>query len=45
MSFALAGLRSSGTILIHDIAVVDTSFPGFVTLAARAGLAIEETGG
>lgn len=45
MSFALAGLRSSGTILIRDIAVVDTSFPGFVTLASRAGMAIEETGG
>ncbi len=45
MSFALAGLRSSGTILIRDIAVVDTSFPDFVTLASRAGMAIEETGG
>jgi 3-phosphoshikimate 1-carboxyvinyltransferase len=40
MSFAMAGLRSAGPIVIRDCANVATSFPGFVTLAAEAGLAI-----
>lgn len=40
MSFAMAGLIADGPIRIHDCAEVDTSFPGFVELAASAGLDI-----
>jgi 3-phosphoshikimate 1-carboxyvinyltransferase len=40
MSFAVAGLRASAPIHILDCANVDTSFPGFVRLAADAGLRI-----
>jgi 3-phosphoshikimate 1-carboxyvinyltransferase len=42
MSFAMAGLRASDPIEISDIANVDTSFPGFLTLASGAGLQIQE---
>ena len=42
MSFAMAALRASGTITINDCANVDTSFPGFVDLASKAGLSISE---
>jgi len=42
MSFAMAALRASGPITIRDCANVNTSFPGFVTLARRAGLDISE---
>jgi 3-phosphoshikimate 1-carboxyvinyltransferase len=42
MAFAMAGLRAEGEIRIGDCANVDTSFPGFVDLAARAGLRIGE---
>ncbi|MDH3980959.1 MAG: 3-phosphoshikimate 1-carboxyvinyltransferase [Gammaproteobacteria bacterium] len=41
MAFAMAALRAQGAIEIHDCANVNTSFPGFVALAANAGLAIE----
>lgn len=41
MAFAMAGLRAAGEIVIDDCDYVDTSFPGFVELAARAGLAID----
>ncbi len=41
MSFAMAALRASGPIEIHDCANVDTSFPGFAQLARQAGLEIE----
>jgi 3-phosphoshikimate 1-carboxyvinyltransferase len=41
MSFAMASLRSSGSITVEDCANVATSFPGFVELAASAGLNIE----
>ncbi|MGB5259307.1 MAG: 3-phosphoshikimate 1-carboxyvinyltransferase [Gammaproteobacteria bacterium] len=41
MAFAMAALRAHGEIEIRDCANVNTSFPGFVTLAAKAGLAIE----
>jgi 3-phosphoshikimate 1-carboxyvinyltransferase len=41
MSFAMAALRASGAIRIRDCANVGTSFPGFVELAAGAGLGIE----
>ncbi|MCU7859482.1 MAG: 3-phosphoshikimate 1-carboxyvinyltransferase, partial [Candidatus Thiodiazotropha sp. (ex Lucinoma kastoroae)] len=42
MSFAMAGLRSAGSIEITDCANVNTSFPGFVQLASKAGLVITE---
>jgi len=41
MSFAMAALRASGPIRIDDCANVNTSFPGFVGLAANAGLRIQ----
>jgi 3-phosphoshikimate 1-carboxyvinyltransferase len=44
MAFAVAGLRAAEPIRIRDCANVNTSFPGFVTLARAAGLGIVETG-
>jgi len=41
MSFAMAALRASGPITIRDCKNVATSFPDFVALAKRAGLAVE----
>ena len=41
MSFAMAGLRASGPVIITNCANVETSFPGFVELAASSGLAIK----
>jgi 3-phosphoshikimate 1-carboxyvinyltransferase len=41
MSFAMAALRANGVVEIGDCANVNTSFPGFVELAAGAGLGIE----
>jgi 3-phosphoshikimate 1-carboxyvinyltransferase len=38
MSFSMAALRATGTIVIDDCANVDTSFPGFVKLARGVGL-------
>lgn len=40
MSFAMAALRAEQPITILDCANVNTSFPGFAALAARAGLRI-----
>lgn len=40
MAFAMAALRASGPITINDCANVNTSFPGFVSLASGAGLNI-----
>jgi len=40
MSFAMAALRAEGAVTINNCANVNTSFPGFVDLAARAGLNI-----
>jgi len=40
MSFAMAALRASGPVTVRDCKNVDTSFPGFVELARRAGLDI-----
>jgi 3-phosphoshikimate 1-carboxyvinyltransferase len=40
MSFAIAGLRATDTILIDDCANVNTSFPDFVALASQLGLNI-----
>ena len=42
MAFAMAGLRASAPVAILDCANVMTSFPGFVELAANAGLAIHD---
>ncbi len=42
MSFAVAALRAAGAITILDCANVNTSFPGFVSLMAGAGLKISE---
>lgn len=44
MSFAMAALRASDPITIHDCANVTTSFPGFLALARTAGLAIQPQG-
>lgn len=44
MSFSIAGLRASSAMLINDCATVNTSFPGFVQLAQRAGLGISTDG-
>jgi len=43
MAFAIAALRAGAPIEIRNCANVATSFPGFVDLAARAGLKIRET--
>lgn len=40
MSFAVASLKARAPIEILDVANVATSFPGFVTLARKAGLQI-----
>ena len=40
MAFAMAALRSQNPVLIDDCANVNTSFPGFVSLASQAGLDI-----
>jgi 3-phosphoshikimate 1-carboxyvinyltransferase len=40
MAFAVASLRARGPIRIRDCANVATSFPGFLELAAAAGLGI-----
>jgi len=42
MSFAMAALRADADIVIDDCANVDTSFPGFVALATKAGLSLEQ---
>ena len=42
MSFAIAGLRATDSILIKNCNNVATSFPDFVALAQRAGLNIVE---
>ncbi len=42
MAFAMAALRARGQIVIGDCTNVNTSFPGFVDLAAAAGLGIAE---
>jgi 3-phosphoshikimate 1-carboxyvinyltransferase len=40
MAFAVAGLRATGPVTVSECQNVSTSFPGFVELAARAGLSI-----
>lgn len=41
MSFAMAALQARGELLIQDCANVNTSFPGFASLAQGVGLHIE----
>ncbi len=45
MSFAMAALRASGPVTVRDCKNVDTSFPGFVELARRAGLGVNSRSG
>ena len=42
MSFAMAAVRAAGPVVIEDCDNVNTSFPGFVKLAAAAGLVIRD---
>ncbi|MCB1756234.1 MAG: 3-phosphoshikimate 1-carboxyvinyltransferase [Gammaproteobacteria bacterium] len=42
MAMAMAALAADGEICINDCANVTTSFPGFVALAGRHGLRIQE---
>ncbi len=44
MAFSMAALRASGPVVINNCANVNTSFPGFVSLARRVGLCIESSG-
>jgi len=44
MAFSVASLAASETIEIADCANVNTSFPGFVALARKAGIRIEVDG-
>lgn len=41
MAFAMAALRARGSVTIRDCANVNTSFPGFASLAADSGLNIQ----
>ena len=41
MAFSVASVAAAGAVEIDDCANVDTSFPGFVELARRAGMDIE----
>lgn len=40
MAFAMGGLRAADAIRVRDCKNVDTSFPGFVSLARAAGLGV-----
>ena len=40
MAFCIASIAASESIKVEDCANIDTSFPGFVNLAAKAGLRI-----
>ena len=42
MSFTVAALRAQGPVVINNCGHVATSFPGFVQLAQRLGISIEE---
>ena len=42
MAFAVGGINAGGVIKVFDCKNVDTSFPGFVDCAARAGLKISQ---
>lgn len=40
MAFSMAGMVATGSLSVHDCTNVNTSFPGFVSLAANAGMSI-----
>ncbi|MFT6255424.1 MAG: 3-phosphoshikimate 1-carboxyvinyltransferase [Granulosicoccus sp.] len=42
MSFTIAGLRASDTVVVNNCGHVATSFPGFPALAKQVGISIEE---
>ena len=42
MSFAVAGSISASAVTVHDVANVETSFPGFADLVRSLGLTITE---
>ncbi|MFT6221894.1 MAG: 3-phosphoshikimate 1-carboxyvinyltransferase [Candidatus Endobugula sp.] len=42
MSFSVAALRASDTIVVNNCGHVATSFPGFSSLAKQVGISIEE---
>lgn len=44
MAFAISALVADGAVRVHDCRNVDTSFPGFVPLAASVGLRIRAFG-
>jgi 3-phosphoshikimate 1-carboxyvinyltransferase len=44
MAFTMAALRADGEIRINDCANVNTSFPGFVELAAGVGCGVRVSG-
>ncbi len=45
MAFAVAALRAKGAIEVEDCGNVETSFPGFASMARTTGLSIEERHG
>ena len=45
MSFAVAGSIARAPVTIHDVAAVDTSFPGFAILMRKLGLCVETSDG
>ena len=40
MAFAVAGMKATEPVIIHDCANVATSFPGFIEIANKAGMII-----
>ncbi len=45
MAFAVAGSIARAPVTIHDVAAVDTSFPGFAMLMRKLGLCVETADG
>ena len=41
MAFAMAGNAARGPVRIRDTACIDTSFPGFIRLAGKAGMSLD----
>lgn len=42
MAFALAGLRSSGPLVVRNASAISTSYPAFLAVIKRAGLRVEQ---
>ena len=42
MSFCIAAQRAAGEVVVHDVANVATSFPGFDTLARSVGFGLRQ---